>query len=420
MARQDDIKKLIIEHERRLQKLKEREAKFGINVPVEIETEIEDIEAEIEKLQTELAEVESKAAAAPLNSGNWPQTTKVVFGLGLFFLIVGLAIVLTWFISGVMSKATPTSALPTVAPTLAAPITTPTPPPITPTAVPTSTPVAPIATSTPVPPTSTPTPAPVTPPPATPVPTTPQPVSLHRYIVKADDTILTIAKLFYKDETQWQKIYAANAGVLGGDPLSGKLPVVRTGQTLNLPDVPPLVYVVEPGDRLERIASLYYGVSFSYLRDLIYERNKKIIGFNPDLINPGQYLDVPLLKPLTPREFLVRAGDTLEEVARAFYDQPALGNSFIYQSNKEVIGGDPNTLREGLILMLPLSNPSVAERDYRVKAGDTIQVIANACFGSAETMEKIKDINLANRAVIGNDPNFLEPGQRLILYGCTQ
>ena len=54
MSRRDDIKNLIIAHERRLQKLKEQKARFGLETPPHILTEIEDIEAELERLHTAL------------------------------------------------------------------------------------------------------------------------------------------------------------------------------------------------------------------------------------------------------------------------------------------------------------------------------------------------------------------------------
>lgn len=419
MSRQDDIKKLIVEHNRRLQKRQEQQARLGVNTPPEILIEIEDIEAEIEKLQTELTEIESRVAASPLNTRNWSQTTKVVLGLGLFVLIVGLAVGLTWFIAGAIPRATPVSMTLTPTPTSVTPTTAPTPTPVTLTPTPTPTPVPPTLTPTPVTPTSTSTPTPT----PTARPITSQPASLHRYIVKADDTILTIARLFYGDSTQWQKIHAANKQTLGGDPLFGEPPGIRTGQVLNLPDLPPtFLHIVEEGDRLERIASLYYGVSYRNLQDLIYEENKKTIGYDPDRINPGQELNIPRLEPLTAREFLVREGDTLEEIARAFYNQPGPGTLLIYEyePNKKLIGDNPNFLPEGLVLVLPASDPPVPERDYFVKAGDTLQIIANSCFGFEDAINKINDISLANRPVIGYDPNFLKPGQKLTLYGCTQ
>jgi len=54
MSREDDLKKLINHHQRRLQIRKEQQAVKGINVDPEILIEIEDVEATIEKLQTEL------------------------------------------------------------------------------------------------------------------------------------------------------------------------------------------------------------------------------------------------------------------------------------------------------------------------------------------------------------------------------
>lgn len=58
MSHSDDIKKLIAEKNRRLQLLKQREAKFGAQTDPHILIEIEDIEAEIEQLQNELKSLE--------------------------------------------------------------------------------------------------------------------------------------------------------------------------------------------------------------------------------------------------------------------------------------------------------------------------------------------------------------------------
>jgi formylglycine-generating enzyme required for sulfatase activity len=57
MPRQDDLQKQIAQHNRRLQLLKEREARQGINTPPEVITEVEDIEDRIEELKAQLAEV---------------------------------------------------------------------------------------------------------------------------------------------------------------------------------------------------------------------------------------------------------------------------------------------------------------------------------------------------------------------------
>ncbi|MBN1220722.1 MAG: SUMF1/EgtB/PvdO family nonheme iron enzyme [Anaerolineae bacterium] len=55
MSRRDDVQRLIANHQRRLQKLKEQQAIFGPHTPPYISIEIEDTEAELERLQTELA-----------------------------------------------------------------------------------------------------------------------------------------------------------------------------------------------------------------------------------------------------------------------------------------------------------------------------------------------------------------------------
>jgi len=54
---QDDIKRLLINHNRRLQGLKEKKALYGLETPVAILTEIQDIEIEIQELQAELVKI---------------------------------------------------------------------------------------------------------------------------------------------------------------------------------------------------------------------------------------------------------------------------------------------------------------------------------------------------------------------------
>jgi hypothetical protein len=56
MSNQDDLKKLITDYAKRLQKLKEQKAIAGLSVDPKIPIEIEDIESEIESLQVQLRE----------------------------------------------------------------------------------------------------------------------------------------------------------------------------------------------------------------------------------------------------------------------------------------------------------------------------------------------------------------------------
>jgi hypothetical protein len=54
MARREEIKKLVISHQRHLQKLQEQAAILGINTPPGVLIQIEDLEAKIAELRTEL------------------------------------------------------------------------------------------------------------------------------------------------------------------------------------------------------------------------------------------------------------------------------------------------------------------------------------------------------------------------------
>ncbi len=68
MSRQDDIKKLLTEHQRHLQLLKEQQVSFGLYTPTHILSRIQDREAEIETLQAELAELEPGEEPPPHQS----------------------------------------------------------------------------------------------------------------------------------------------------------------------------------------------------------------------------------------------------------------------------------------------------------------------------------------------------------------
>jgi len=72
MPRREDIQKLIVLYNRRLQKLREEEALKGINTPPETLIQIEDIEAKLAGLQAEL-ETASSQPASPLTDDDLAQ-----------------------------------------------------------------------------------------------------------------------------------------------------------------------------------------------------------------------------------------------------------------------------------------------------------------------------------------------------------
>ena len=68
MSRKQDIENLMTRYNRRLQKLKEQEASFGLYTPPHILTEIEDIEGKIEDLRIKLKDTENKTGLTPKDS----------------------------------------------------------------------------------------------------------------------------------------------------------------------------------------------------------------------------------------------------------------------------------------------------------------------------------------------------------------
>lgn len=76
MSNLNNLKTLITAKQRRLQKLKEKEATQGLNTPPEVLTEIEDLQAEIKKLQTEKANLNpAQAEQTPLPTSPSSPTT---------------------------------------------------------------------------------------------------------------------------------------------------------------------------------------------------------------------------------------------------------------------------------------------------------------------------------------------------------
>ena len=59
MTNKEDVRQLLNEHKRRLNILREREARLGLNAPPEMILEIEDIETKIAQLQTTLRKLEN-------------------------------------------------------------------------------------------------------------------------------------------------------------------------------------------------------------------------------------------------------------------------------------------------------------------------------------------------------------------------
>ncbi len=99
-------------------------------------------------------------------------------------------------------------------------------------------------------------------------------------------------------------------------------------------------YVVKKGDTLSEIASKYnttYQALASY-NDIS----------DPDKIYPGQIIKIPSDSSIKPTTYIVKKGDTLSSIASKY------GTTWqkLYEKNKKVIGNDPDKIYPGQVLTI--------------------------------------------------------------------
>lgn len=114
----------------------------------------------------------------------------------------------------------------------------------------------------------------------------------------------------------------------------------------------------------------------------------------------------PAPQPPKYDEYTVQAGDSLSGIASRYN----MSWQALYAINTDRIA-DPNRIFPGQKLRVPTGGPVQTKPNeptyYTVKSGDTLSSIG-AQFGT-----NWKTIYDWNRAVIGPDPNFIKPGQKL-------
>lgn len=99
----------------------------------------------------------------------------------------------------------------------------------------------------------------------------------------------------------------------------------------------PVLYTVLPGNTLWGIANF-----FGTTTDEIAKLNDLA---DPQLIYPGQVLKIPVDRPMAPRYYAVRPGDTLWSIAQRY---GMTVNDILSINNL----GNPNLIYPGQILML--------------------------------------------------------------------
>ena len=105
-------------------------------------------------------------------------------------------------------------------------------------------------------------------------------------------------------------------------------------------------YVVQPGDTLSGIAA---ALDVRGGWQALYETNRPVIGADPDVIHPGTVLVLP--GRTTPARYTIQAGDSLSQIAAMLGVRG--GWPALYAANRKVIGPDPDAIHPGTVLVLP-------------------------------------------------------------------
>jgi len=109
------------------------------------------------------------------------------------------------------------------------------------------------------------------------------------YTVRAGDNLWDIAKNHLGDAGKWGELYKLNEGVIGQNPS-----LIMPGTELQLPGGDHLAsaadYTVKSGDNLWNIATDNLGGGEHWKE--LFHNNADVVGQNPDLIHPGQHLNV--------------------------------------------------------------------------------------------------------------------------------
>ena len=143
----------------------------------------------------------------------------------------------------------------------------------------------------------------------------------------------------------------AERAVLVAGNTEGVSQVDDGGLVVREPEPPSVHHTVVKGDTLSELAGEYYGVI--RLFDAIFEANQPMLA-HPDEIYPGQVLRIPPVR--TPTHTVAR-GETLGTIAKHWYGD-AKRYRTIFEANGSVLS-NPDEVEIGQELTIPLVDPKV-------------------------------------------------------------
>ncbi len=215
------------------------------------------------------------------------------------------------------------------------------------------------------------------------VPETP----IGTYTVKAGDTLYGIANKFNTTVDEIKRLNNLTSNILSiGQVL--KIPGLNNDETPT-PDIPVITgnYTVKKGDTLYSIAQKY---------NTTVDEIKRLNNLTSNTLSIGQVLKIPNLSndnnTNTNNTYTVVSGDTLWSIARKF-------NTTVDEI-KKLNNLTNNMLSIGQVLKIPSNNSSNNYTTYTVKAGDSLWSISRK-YGT--TVDAIKSLNglSSNNLAIG-------------------
>ena len=175
-------------------------------------------------------------------------------------------------------------------------------------------------------------------------------------------------------------------------------------------------YTIQPEDTLNKIATAAYGAANTGQGvTAIEQANPTIV---PDDLQIGQKIYIPFLAgtdtPTPGQQYTIQPEDTLNKIATAAYGAANTGQGVtaIEQANPTIV---PDDLQIGQKIYIPFlagTDTPTPGQQYTIQPEDTLNKIATAAYGAANTGQGVTAIEQANPTIV---PDDLQIGQKIYI-----